>query len=195
MPHCALSPRSCPRVGWRQRRKGQWVQSLMPTEGSTGQPEPFPGHHLLDLLHPRPYQTQEPFLRKEALAAMGASTSKWPHGYWPLPENLRATWDPPSRRLEAGATSLSEEVQRGLLLPTRGQVGLEGGASVLQEGWGRGKAYSGTGVSDHNQPQALVRVHGCPECPEHFPEPLPHSPTSFAKQPQAAQANGPSSRG
>ncbi|XDA81739.1 hypothetical protein R6Z07F_011670 [Ovis aries] len=78
----------------------------MPTEGSTGQPGPFPGHRLLDLLHPRPHQTQEPFLRREALATMGASASKWPHGYWTLPENLRATWDPPSRGLEAGATSL-----------------------------------------------------------------------------------------
>ncbi|XP_061016552.1 uncharacterized protein LOC133069254 isoform X4 [Dama dama] len=54
----------------------------------------------------RLHQTQEPFLRREALAAMGASASKWPHGYWPLPEDLSATWDPPSRRLEAGATSL-----------------------------------------------------------------------------------------
>ncbi|XP_061016551.1 uncharacterized protein LOC133069254 isoform X3 [Dama dama] len=57
----------------------------------------------------RLHQTQEPFLRREALAAMGASASKWPHGYWPLPEDLSATWDPPSRRLEAGATSLEPQ--------------------------------------------------------------------------------------
>lgn len=100
---------------------------------------------------------------------MGASASKWPHGYWPLPEDLSATWDPPSRRLEAGATSLGEEVQRGLSLSARGQVGLEGGASVLHEGWGRGKAYSGMGISDHNQPQALVRVHGLSRMPRTLP--------------------------
>ncbi|XP_043341329.1 uncharacterized protein DKFZp434B061-like isoform X1 [Cervus canadensis] len=60
--------------------------------------------------HSRQVRTQRPSSpcgRREALAAMGASASKWPHGYWPLPEDLSATWDPPSRRLEAGATSLA----------------------------------------------------------------------------------------
>ncbi|XP_061016549.1 uncharacterized protein LOC133069254 isoform X1 [Dama dama] len=131
----------------------------------------------------RLHQTQEPFLRREALAAMGASASKWPHGYWPLPEDLSATWDPPSRRLEAGATSLEPQTPHsssgtldflstylGIDSLTTVPLGPPAAPSALADPWWR-------------SPGRAAGVDRCPQDTRHFISATPPRWVSGALRP------------
>lgn len=70
-PHSDFLPQSVVRAE-EEGPGGPVLDALFPLLAARASEGPFSGHHLLDMPHPRPHRTQEPFLTREALVRVGA---------------------------------------------------------------------------------------------------------------------------
>lgn len=128
----------------------------------TGPASKRPCHwaHFLDVPHPRPPDM---------------TAQVWPNSCF-YPGKPLPGWEPQVSWVSwwSLAPTCRPECHMGTSAPSPGEKGWRGGTVCLGSasfggwglcspwGWGRGKAYSRRGISDHVQPQARVRAHVSP---------------------------------